>query len=73
MSGGTMVRGFPFTPIRGYYEQQTFTDGLGQPNMDYPYTTENGQMGILYGDLNSQRLPAYPPPGCDRQEELASQ
>ena len=51
--------GFPFTPIRGYYEQQTFTDGLGQPNMDYPYTTENGQMGILYGDLNSQRLPAY--------------
>jgi len=51
--------GFPFTPIRGYYEQQTFTDGLGQPNMDYPYSTENGQMGILYGDLNSQRLPAY--------------
>jgi len=51
--------GFPFTPIKGYYELQSFTDSQGQPFIDYPYTTVNGQMGILYGDLNSQRLPDY--------------
>ena len=51
--------GFPFTPIKGYYELQSFTNPQGQPFIDYPYTTSNGQMGILYGDLNSQRLPDY--------------
>ena len=51
--------GFPFTPIRGYYEQLPFTNPDGSPYIDFPYPTENGQMGILYGDLNSKRLPDY--------------
>ncbi len=51
--------GFPFTPIRGYYEQLPFTNPDGSPYLDYPYPSENGQMGILYGDLNSKRLPDY--------------
>ncbi|MEY2650643.1 MAG: hypothetical protein RL608_1317 [Bacteroidota bacterium] len=51
--------GFPFTPIRGYYEQLPFTNPDGSPWIDYPFPTRNGQMGILYGDLNSKRLPDY--------------
>ena len=51
--------GFPFTPIRGYYEQLPFTNPDGSPYLDYPFPSENGQMGILYGDLNSKRLPDY--------------
>jgi hypothetical protein len=51
--------GFPFTPIRGYFEQLPFTNPDGSPLIDYPYPTENGQMGILYGSLNSKRLPDY--------------
>lgn len=51
--------GFPFTPIRGYYELLPFTDPAGQPYVDYTYPTTNGEMGILYGELNSQRLPYY--------------
>ena len=51
--------GFPFTPIRGYFENQTFTNDLGQPLIDYSYQDANGAIGILYGDINSQRLPSY--------------
>ncbi|KAB2809767.1 TonB-dependent receptor [Phaeocystidibacter luteus] len=51
--------GFPFTPVAGYYQQLPWTDGDGQPVIDYPYETENGQLGTLYGDLNSKRLPTY--------------
>lgn len=51
--------GFPFTPIAGYYQQLPWTDGDGAPVIDYPYTTENGTLGTLYGDLNSSRLPTY--------------
>ena len=51
--------GFPFTPIRGYYQLQPFTTPQGQPFVDFPYEKENGQVGILYGDLNSARLPTY--------------
>jgi len=51
--------GFPFTPIRGYFENQTFTDPQGQPLIDYPYRNANGSLGVLYGDINSQRLPSY--------------
>jgi hypothetical protein len=51
--------GFPFTPIRGYFENQTFTDPQGQPLIDYPYQNANGSLGVLYGDINSQRLPSY--------------
>ena len=51
--------GFPFTPIKGYYELLPFTEPDGQPYVDYTYPRSNGQMGILYGGLNSQRLPDY--------------
>lgn len=46
--------GFPFTPTQGFYERLPFDDGTAQqiPNA-------NGQLGILYGDLNSGRLPDY--------------
>lgn len=46
--------GFPFTPSAGYYEGISF-DENGKLN----YLTQNGQMNILYGPYNSQRLPAY--------------
>ncbi len=46
--------GFPFTPTAGNYEMLDFSDGI---NSDY--TTANGQIGILYGDINSKRLPSY--------------
>ena len=46
--------GFPFTPTQGFYERLPFDDGVSQeiPNA-------NGNLGILYGDLSSGRLPAY--------------
>ncbi|MAZ93931.1 MAG: TonB-dependent receptor [Lentimicrobiaceae bacterium] len=46
--------GFPFTPIQGFYEYLGFPDGI---NSDY--VDENGQLGIIYGDLYSNRLPVY--------------
>ncbi len=46
--------GFPFTPTLGNYEQMSFTGGIGTD-----YTTTNGEVGILYGDLGSKRLPSY--------------
>ncbi|HET6245254.1 MAG TPA: carboxypeptidase-like regulatory domain-containing protein [Bacteroidia bacterium] len=46
--------GFPFTPTQGFYENNTFSGGT---NTDY--TSTNGELGIIYGDLNSQRLPTY--------------
>ena len=46
--------GFPFTPTLGNYEQQDFQGGIGTD-----YTTTNGNLGVIYGDLNSKRLPAY--------------
>ncbi len=46
--------GFPFTPIQGFYEYLSLPGGL---NSDY--TTENGQLGIIYGDLYTNRLPVY--------------
>ena len=46
--------GFPFTPIQGYYEHFSFQDGI-----NFDYTTTNGEMGVLYGELNSGRLPTY--------------
>lgn len=51
--------GFPFTPIAGYYQQLPWTNNQNTPQLDYPYTTENGNVGTLYGDLNSSRLPTY--------------
>jgi CarboxypepD_reg-like domain/TonB-dependent Receptor Plug Domain len=46
--------GFPFTPTQGFYEELPFNGGIGQ---DLP--TANGNLGILYGDLNGARLPDY--------------
>ncbi|MFH2143253.1 MAG: TonB-dependent receptor [Bacteroidota bacterium] len=46
--------GFPFTPTQGYYEKIPFSDGVNTN-----YTSGNGQLGILYGELNSSRLSDY--------------
>lgn len=46
--------GFPFTPTAGNYEILNFQDGIGSD-----YTTSNGDVGIVYGEINSKRLPDY--------------
>ncbi|HNY59785.1 MAG TPA: carboxypeptidase-like regulatory domain-containing protein [Bacteroidales bacterium] len=46
--------GFPFTQSQGYYEKLLFPGGI---NSDY--MTENGILGIEYGELNLGRLPTY--------------
>jgi hypothetical protein len=46
--------GFPFTLTQGFYELVDFNDGAITD-----YTTENGDLGILYADLNTGRLPYY--------------
>lgn len=46
--------GFPFTQTQGYYEQISFDEGIYSD-----YTTSNGELGILYADLNAGRLPTY--------------
>lgn len=51
--------GFPFTPTRGFAPGQTFNNPGGQPQVSYDYTVENGEVKVLYGELNSARLPNY--------------
>ena len=46
--------GFPFTLTQGFYEQLNFNGGASTD-----YTTANGDLGILYDDLNRGRLPYY--------------
>ncbi len=46
--------GFPFTQIQGYYEFLTFQEGI-----NFDYTTTNGEMGLLFAELNQGRLPTY--------------
>ncbi|MEO6168730.1 MAG: TonB-dependent receptor [Chitinophagales bacterium] len=47
--------GFPFTLTQGFYEQINFLDGINTN-----YTTQNGNLGIIYDDsLNTGRLPYY--------------
>ncbi|MBC8464673.1 MAG: TonB-dependent receptor, partial [Bacteroidetes bacterium] len=46
--------GFPFTQTQGFYPLVGFEDGI---NTDY--TNENGDLGILYADINEGRLPYY--------------
>jgi hypothetical protein len=46
--------GFPFTQVQGFYEYYSFQDGI-----NFDYTTANGELGVLYGDLNNGRLPTY--------------
>lgn len=47
--------GFPFTLTQGFYEQVNFLDGINTN-----YTTQNGNLGIVYDDsLNTGKLPYY--------------
>jgi hypothetical protein len=46
--------GFPFTQTQGYYEKMDFTGGIYSD-----YITGNGDLGIMYAELNGGRLPAY--------------
>mgnify|MGYP002405566581 CR=1 FL=1 len=46
--------GFPFTQTLGFYEQYTFQDGT-----DSDIINGNGDIGIVYDDLNGGRLPTY--------------
>ncbi len=46
--------GFPFTQTIGAYENLTLQGGI-----DQDYTTVNGELGLLYGDLNGGRMPWY--------------
>ena len=46
--------GFPFTQVQGFYEYLTFQDGIY-----FDYTTANGELGMVFADLNQGRLPTY--------------
>ncbi|MBW7847481.1 MAG: TonB-dependent receptor [Bacteroidales bacterium] len=46
--------GFPFTQVQGFYEYLPFSQGI-----NYDYYKSNGQLGIIYGDLNAGQLPTY--------------
>jgi hypothetical protein len=46
--------GFPFTQTQGYYEKLTFDNGIYGD-----YTSANGELGIIYADLNGGRLSDY--------------
>ncbi|MCB0397928.1 MAG: hypothetical protein KDD36_14850, partial [Flavobacteriales bacterium] len=46
--------GFPFTQTAGFFPKLDFQDGINTN-----YTTQNGDLGILYGGLNGGRLPYY--------------
>ena len=49
-----MGSGFPFTQTLGFYEKYTFQDGT-----DTDILNSNGDIGIVYDDLNAGRLPYY--------------
>ena len=51
--------GFPFTPTRSFYRQQNFLDATNQGIVSFDYTTNNGDLDVLYGELNTKRLPNY--------------
>jgi len=46
--------GFPFTQVQGFYESLTFPGGVNTN-----FVTENGGLGVIYGDLYEGRLPVY--------------
>lgn len=46
--------GFPFTLTQGFFGQLGFQDGIYSD-----YTTENENLGIIYADINTGRLPQY--------------
>jgi len=45
--------GFPFTQTQGYFEKINFEE------IYEDYLTENGELGIIYAELNGGRLPTY--------------
>jgi len=47
--------GLPFTPTSGYYQGESFDDGV---TTDYT-TTNPSDFSILLGGINSERLPTY--------------
>jgi hypothetical protein len=49
-----MGSGFPFTQTQGFYEQYTFQNGTSTDIIN-----TNGELGIVYGELNGGRLPYY--------------
>lgn len=46
--------GFPFTQLKGIYENVSFGDGIFSD-----YINEAGDFGFVYGDLNEGELPTY--------------
>ncbi|MFT4521221.1 MAG: hypothetical protein ACI8ZN_000148 [Bacteroidia bacterium] len=46
--------GFPFTLTQGFYENQSFNNGISED-----YRTSNGDFTVVYDDLNRGRLPYY--------------
>jgi hypothetical protein len=46
--------GFPFTKTQGFYEKFNLSGNLNEQ-----YVDKNGSLGILFGQLNAGRLPAY--------------
>ncbi len=46
--------GFPFTQVQGFNEHLILPEGINSN-----YETENGQLGVIYGDLYTGRLPYY--------------
>jgi hypothetical protein len=46
--------GFPFTQTQGFYESLTFPNGINTN-----VTTENGELGVIYGSYNAGRLSSY--------------
>lgn len=47
--------GLPFTPTSGYYQTESFSQGV---NTDYT-TSNSNSVGVLLGEFNSKRLPTY--------------
>jgi len=46
--------GFPFTQTQGFFEEFNFSDGINTN-----YISSNGNLGVIYAELNIGRLPFY--------------
>lgn len=51
--------GFPFTKTAGFYENQTFANGINSDYLTANSQLQGAELGILYGPLNTGRLPYY--------------
>ncbi len=45
--------GYPFTPNQGFFEEIII------PDINTDYTTLQGTLAVIYGEINSKRLPTY--------------